>query len=551
MRDGGNPESLGDLRHGASLAAPEQREIEAHDAGVFGAHAGGVGLDPPPDHDRPSDQVARVGRCRAPDPTFLELGDGGDQVAEGPAQAIQPADDQTVAAITQLAQRTVEIGPLTPRAGVGEHLLTARGAQGVELQPQARGVLRACVRIPDQHHPIVSHNHVSVVRIGLLEREAPARSALAAQPSRAILVQMTMMTIRRLMSLSFGVALIAIAEPLPDAWASYPGRPGEVVYQDSYSSFDTLNNGATEYECYLRAARPPAPGTTGRLMCQGSDAGFESGTTQFCPESGSGFSPDGQTVAFAGAEYQADGSSAPDQSNCGGSGYCPDAIILAGADGSAARLLRVPIADAEHPAFMPDGQTLVFAGKTGPGRPANLYTVGRAGTGLTRVTRDGGTDPAPCPNGSIVYLHRWDLYLLSSNLRTRHRLTYRGGTLPDCSQDNRAIAFLRRSNLYTISTTGRHLLRLSSGGVADGRPAFSPSGGEIAFTTTNVCTTHCGGHIPACTNLTDHLELIDLLGRLRRSYVIGSNLCSTDGDLGGDAPGDVAWRPLPATTPAP
>jgi hypothetical protein len=39
--------------------------------------------------------------------------------------------------------------------------------------------------------------------------------------------------------------------------------------------------------------------------------------------------------------------------------------------------------------------------------------------------------------------------------------------------------------------------------------------------------------------------VIDLRGRLRRSYLIGSNACTTDGDLGGDAFGQVAWQPLP------
>ena len=346
------------------------------------------------------------------------------------------------------------------------------------------------------------------------------------------------------MALMFGVALIALAGPLvAAARASYPGSAGEIVYQDSYRAWDPLNNGAVENDYSVRAAALPATGTTAVVTCRGADGGFATGSPEFCPESGASFAPNGAALVFTGAAYAADGSSVPDQSACSGVGYCPEAIIVAAADGTGGRLLSIPIADAEHAAFMPDGRRIVFAGRTGPRGQADLYTVNSDGSALTRVTSDGGTDPSPCPNGSVVYVHRGDLYLLAANLRTRRRLTRHGGTHPDCSHDSRTIALLRRATLYTMSVTGRHLRRLSSPGVADGRPAFSPAGGEIAFTTTRACTSHCGGRYPGCTNLTDRLELIDLLGRRRRSVVTGSNLCSSDGDLGGDTPGDADWQP--------
>jgi Tol biopolymer transport system component len=353
------------------------------------------------------------------------------------------------------------------------------------------------------------------------------------------------MTAARCLAVLLAGVIVALAGRPPAARASYPGRAGEIVFQDSDSTWDPLSNGATSFTYALRAAIPAAAGTVTRVTCSGSDVGFVSGATQFCPESGDAFSPDGGTVAFAGVQYEPDGSADPDQSICIDGGPCPEEIILAGADGSGPRLLPVPIADAEHPAFMPDGE-LIFAGRTAPAATPNLYTVAADGSGLHQVTTDGGTDPAPCPNGTIVYVHRGDLYLLSASLRSRRRLTGRGGTLPDCSHDSRAIAFLRRSTLYTITAAGRRLRRLSTPGVADGRPAFSPAGGEIAFTATRRCTSHCGASFPQCTNLTDRLELINLLGRRRRSDVIGANACSSDGDLGGDHVGDTAWQPLVA-----
>ncbi len=234
----------------------------------------------------------------------------------------------------------------------------------------------------------------------------------------------------------------------------------------------------------------------------------------------------------------------PDQSRCGSGTFCPQGIIVAGADGSSPRLLPIAIADAEHPAFMPGGQTLVFTGRTGPGQPTNVYTASLAGTAITPLTSAGGDDPAPCPNGTIVYVYRGDLYLRSRSSAVR-RLTYRGGTLPDCSRDSRTIVFLRHGTLYTLNTTGRHLRRLSAKGAVDGQPAFSPAGGEVAYTTTARCTSRCGGNYPQCTNLIYRLAVISLLGRLRNTYVIGRNYCSSDGDLGGDQVGDVAWQPLP------
>ena len=95
------------------------------------------------------------------------------------------------------------------------------------------------------------------------------------------------------------------------------------------------------------------------------------------------------------------------------------------------------------------------------------------------------------------------------------------GTLPDCSRDSRAIAFVRDGALYTIYSSGRGLRRLTPRHIVDGRPAFSPAGGLIAVTTTNPpdCDAWTG-------QLTYRLELIDLRGRRRRSYLVDRQDCA-------------------------
>ena len=98
-------------------------------------------------------------------------------------------------------------------------------------------------------------------------------------------------------------------------------------------------------------------------------------------------------LVFAGFEAENDGTTIPDQSKC--VGFCPQGLFLAGAGGSDPHPLPVAVSDAEHPEFMPDGATIIFAGKTGARAASQLYTVGIDGSGLRQVTQT-GTNPAPC-----------------------------------------------------------------------------------------------------------------------------------------------------------
>jgi Tol biopolymer transport system component len=270
----------------------------------------------------------------------------------------------------------------------------------------------------------------------------------------------------------------------------------------------------------------------GPIHCQdinGED--FSGHGVQYCSLSADGgpsFSADGRDLAFSGAQFDNSGARTP---------KLGEAIILADADGRGPRLLAVRIADAEQPAFMPDGTTLIFAGKAKRAAPYDLYTVAINGSGLKRLSRDGASEPAPCSNGSVVYVHRGDLYLRNTDGQTR-RLTRHGGTLPDCSRDSRTIAFVRDRTLYTIYASGRNLRRMTPRHVIDGRPAFSPAGGLIALTTTTAtrgCSSYSGD-----AYITYRLELINLQSRPQRSYVIDREDCAVANP---EALGAVAWQP--------
>ncbi len=326
------------------------------------------------------------------------------------------------------------------------------------------------------------------------------------------------------------VALLALPAA---ASATYRGRAGALVYQDHYSFEDLAYGDGSADNWYLTEAGK------GRVFsCEAAGSG--SPGNEFCADNGVGFAPNGGALVFAGAELNADGSATPGAwVGCGT--WCPQELFV-GDLGGDVRPVHVPIADAEHPAFMPDGTTLVFAGRTSAHARTHLYLVNRDGTGLSRITTSDGTNPAPCADSKIVYNRGSWLYVIRANRRSSRRLTR--GSLADCSRDSRTVVFLRSSTLYTINLNGRHLRRLSPPGAAVGRPSFSPAGGQIAYIAGDVCTTQgCRGG--GCRDTSYELTVITLTDAVVSRREIGTNGCSTDGDDGSDSFGQVAWQPLP------
>lgn len=95
-------------------------------------------------------------------------------------------------------------------------------------------------------------------------------------------------------------------------------------------------------------------------------------------------------------------------------------LMLVDAAGASERSLPRYMSDDEHRAFMPSGGTIVFDGRASAGAKPSLYTVATGGTGLRRLSID-GAEPAPCANGTIVFVRNGDLYLLSRSRRSAKR----------------------------------------------------------------------------------------------------------------------------------
>ena len=64
--------------------------------------------------------------------------------------------------------------------------------------------------------------------------------------------------------------------------------------------------------------------------------------------------------------------------------------MSADARGGGARTLPPLNAEDEDPVYLPSGQTIVFDGRTAAKATRNLYTVRTNGTGLKRLTSNGG-----------------------------------------------------------------------------------------------------------------------------------------------------------------
>ena len=70
---------------------------------------------------------------------------------------------------------------------------------------------------------------------------------------------------------------------------------------------------------------------------------------------------------------------------------------------------------------MPGGTTIIFAGKTRAKAASQLYTVGIDASGLQQVTQNGGSSPAPCADGRVIYSRGPNLYVLSASLKRSRR----------------------------------------------------------------------------------------------------------------------------------
>jgi hypothetical protein len=330
------------------------------------------------------------------------------------------------------------------------------------------------------------------------------------------------MSLNRLHSVVFAVwcAGVAVLAFPALAAATYPGRPGALVYTDEVTSHAP---GGDDTDNLILGEIPSVGARTRQILnCDEVNGGGSAA----CPGVGVGFSPDGSQLVMGGN---------PDPDT-------GDNQLLVGGVSGTFRALSLPLANADHPEFMPDGQTIVFSGQRHQNSTPQLYLVAGDGSGLRSLTRDGGTNPAPCETGQIIYNKPagGELYVLSASGKRSRRLA--AGSLADCSRDSQTAVFVSHRTLYTIKLNGTGLRQRSASDTVTGRPAFSPAGGEIDY----IACTHRGcaaSSSPFCPSTSYVLTTINLRGRVLARRTLGSGGCDSDGFYDGDTFGQLAWQP--------
>ena len=355
------------------------------------------------------------------------------------------------------------------------------------------------------------------------------------------------MRVRMFATIAVGVAVLAAA---PCANAAFAGHNGQLAFELtgwdlSGTQFDNPPSANGEIATMLPGARPHAILTCSPTTDAGCEAADPSDTVECSSQPGSpclddsrpSFSPDGKQIVFSDDPCTRR--------------YCRQ-ITLMSADGSGEMELPALTADDAEPAFFATGG-LVFAGRATPRGVQNLYTVAADGTGLRQLTRRGGAEPAPCPNGTIAFVRDHNVYLLDTHRRLR--LLARGASWPDCSPNSRRLAFLHDQDLYLISTTGAGLRRLTYHHVAAAAPAFSPDGRLIALNTDHKPSKfwppentdgYCSNGV--CTGIfaNVYVQIIDLGGHEQAKPVyLGNSGSDQDGFPWATDAGGISWQPQP------
>jgi Tol biopolymer transport system component len=179
-------------------------------------------------------------------------------------------------------------------------------------------------------------------------------------------------------------------------------------------------------------------------------------------------------------------------------------LILTGKlDGGPRRALRLPVPDAQGPAWSPNGRMIAFVGgqRAREGRyvatDADLYVARSDGRRARRVTRDVNREAAPAwsPDGTeLVYVRSArvgngsTLWVVGMDGAAPRQLTAgRIDLQPSWSPDGRRIVFVRisanyQSAIWEVRSDGTGLRRVLAGLTGVTQPTWSPDGTRLLLT---------------------------------------------------------------------
>jgi TolB protein len=204
------------------------------------------------------------------------------------------------------------------------------------------------------------------------------------------------------------------------------------------------------------------------------------------------WSPDGARIAFV--SWDGNGQEVF-VVNADGSGRVQLTDIAAG-DDRMDRLdpnsPRIAVADAQFPAWSPDGRTVAFAlvPTTGAGGPGGVYVVGADGSGQRQLS-DGAVFSGPrwSPDGTKLVFGDWqgeraDVWVIGADGAGLTNLTNdHGGQAgdPAWSPDGARLAFASEGDIWVMNADGSGKRVVSGPDLDDASPAWSPDATKIAF----------------------------------------------------------------------
>lgn len=250
--------------------------------------------------------------------------------------------------------------------------------------------------------------------------------------------------------------LAIAATSAPAAHAAFPGGNGRIAFEATTLREDT------------------APATDSRSIDTARPSGADRRTLRGCVETSGGPDSGDCSILYRTPAWSA-----------GGTRVAFDAgerLALIRADGTGFRVLARRTADDGEPAWSPGGGRLVFTGAARAGGRRDLYVRGLASGRVRRLTFKGGRSPAWSERGRIAFVRRSDLYTVRDDGKGLRRITRRRGADPAWSPHGSKLVFTRGSSLYVVGSNGRGLRRLSSPGAdSPSQPAWSPDGRWVAY----------------------------------------------------------------------